>query len=165
MSNARYRVRLRDTEGYRQIVTVWAEGEAEAIERTKLWFELQHDLGQVWAEERIGPDPDPGDLDVAESSAEVNHRSFSPDGEVLSTKFRVEPEHLRRSTHLMRKSGRPSWQRLRARLQTRGIDPSDASLRTPRCTNPTRRTRCGSSCEVSEEPSSCTRRRTKHSIR
>ncbi|HEU4527386.1 MAG TPA: hypothetical protein VFT80_05610 [Actinomycetota bacterium] len=143
MSNARYRVRLRDTEGYRQIVTVWAEGEAEAIERTKLWFELQHDLGQVWAEERIGPDPDPGDLDVAESSAEVNHRSFSPDGEVLSTKFRVEPEHLRRSTHLMRKSGRPSWQRLRARLQTRGIDPSDAvvadsSVHEPDPQNPVR---------------------------
>lgn len=72
MSNARYQVRLRDTEGYTEIVTVWAEGVAEAIERTKLWFELQHDLGQVWAEqetERIGPDPDPGDLDVAESSA------------------------------------------------------------------------------------------------
>lgn len=68
---------------------------------------------------------------------------FSPDGEVLSTKFRVEPEHLRRSTHLMRKSGRPSWQRLRARLQERGIDPSDAvvadsSVHEPDPQNPVR---------------------------
>ena len=129
MSKARYEVRLRDTKGYTQIVTVWAEGETEAIERTKLWFAAEHDLGFVWAEEkaeRIGFAADAGDLDVAESDVDVNHRSFSPDGEILSTKFRAEPEHLRRSTQLMRGSPHPTWRRLRERLRERGIDPFDA---------------------------------------
>jgi hypothetical protein len=31
MSRARYRVRLRDTKGFVEIVTVWAEGETEAV--------------------------------------------------------------------------------------------------------------------------------------
>jgi hypothetical protein len=126
---ARYRVWLRDTKGFVEIVTVWAEGEAEAVEETKSWFDVEHDLGQKWVEERvewIGPDPDPTDLGVAESNAAVNNQSFSASGEVLSTKFRVEPEHLRRSTRLMRESDRPAWQSLQRRLRERGIDPSDA---------------------------------------
>jgi hypothetical protein len=128
---ARFKVQLRDTGGFTEIVTVWAEEEAEAIDATKLWFEVQHDLGQVWVEEEaevIGPDSDPGDLEVAESNEAVNNRSLSPDGEILSTKFRVEPEHLRRSTRLMRESDRPDWQRLRQRLREKGIDPSDAAV-------------------------------------
>lgn len=110
---------------------MWAEGEDEAIDETKVWFDLQHDLGQVWTEqevEMIGSDPDPGDLDVAESNEDVNHQSFSPNGEILSTMFRVEPEHLRRSTRLMRESTRPSWSRLRERLTQRGVDPSDVAV-------------------------------------
>jgi hypothetical protein len=68
MSRARYRVRLRDTKGFVEIVTVWAEGETKAIEAAKVWFEVNHDLGQRWTEqevEQIGRDPDPGDLEVA----------------------------------------------------------------------------------------------------
>jgi hypothetical protein len=131
VGKARYRVRLRDTNGFAEIVTVWAEGEAEAIDATKTWFDLQHDLGQVWVEqeaELLGPDPDPGDLEVAESNEAVNNQSLSTDGEVLSTKFRVEPQHLRRSARLMRESDRPAWCRLRERLRERGIDPSDAAV-------------------------------------
>lgn len=110
---------------------VWAEGETEAINEVKVWFQVQHDLGQVWIEEgaqRMGSDPDAGDLGVAESNEAVNHEHFSPDGEILSTKFRVEPEHLRRSTRLMRESDRPTWQRLRERLRERGVDPADAAV-------------------------------------
>jgi hypothetical protein len=124
-------VRLRDTKGFTQTVLVWAEGETEAINDAKLWFQVQHDLGQVWiAEEakRTGSDPDGGDLGVAESNEAVNHESRSPQGEILSTKFRVEPEHLRRSTRHMRESDRPAWQRLRERLRERGFDPSDAAV-------------------------------------
>jgi hypothetical protein len=131
MGKARFKVRLRDTKGFTEIVTVWAEGEAQAIDATKLWFEMQHDLGQVWVEEEadaMGPDPDPRDLGVAELNEAVNNQSLSPDGEILSTKFRVEPEHLRRSTRLMRESDRPAWQRLRERLREKGIDPSDAAV-------------------------------------
>lgn len=112
-----------------EIETVWAEGETAAINEVKRWFEVQHDLGQVWIEEEaelICPNADPGDLGVAESNEAVNNRSFTWDGKILSTKFRVEPEHLRRSTRLMRESDRPAWQRLRERLRERGIDPSDA---------------------------------------
>ena len=128
---ARFKVRLRNTQGFTEIVTVWAEGEAEAIDATKLWFEGQHDLDHVWVAEEaelIGPDSDPGDLGVAASNEAVNNRSLSPDGEILSTKFHVEPEHLRRSTRLMRQSDRPGWQRLRERLREKGIDPSDAAV-------------------------------------
>jgi hypothetical protein len=114
-----------------EIVTVWAEGETEALEETRNWFRVRHDFGQKWVEveaEQIGPDPDPGDLGIAESDAAVNNQSFSASGDVLSTKFRVEPEHLRRSTLLMRESDRVAWQRLRDRLRERGIDPSDAAV-------------------------------------
>jgi hypothetical protein len=131
MGNARYRVRLRDSKRFMEIVTVWAEGETVAINEVKRWFEVQHDLGQVWVEEEaelIGPDADPGDLGVAESNEAVNNQSFTWDVKILSTKFRVEPEHLRRSTRLMRESDRPAWQRLRERLRERGIDPSDAAV-------------------------------------
>lgn len=124
-------MRLRDTHGLTETVMVWAEGEAEAINEVKLWFEVQHDLGQVWTKEeahQIGSDPDAGDLGVAESNEAVNHESLSPQGEILSTRFRVEPEHLRRSTRLMRESDRPAWQRLRERLRERGVDPSDAAV-------------------------------------
>jgi hypothetical protein len=126
---ARYRVRLRDTRGFVEIVTVWAEGGAEAIEETENWFRVMHDLGQKWVEEEaemIGPNPDPGDLGIAESDAAVNNQSFTADGNVLSTKFRVEPEHLHRSTRVMRESDRPAWQSLRGRLREKGIDPSNA---------------------------------------
>jgi hypothetical protein len=47
MGKARYRVRLRDTNRFMEIVTVWAEGETAAINDVKSWFEVQHDLGQV----------------------------------------------------------------------------------------------------------------------
>jgi hypothetical protein len=110
---------------------VWAEGETEAINEAKLWFDVQHDLGQVWIEEeadRMGSAPDTGDLGVAESNETVNHEHFSPQGDILSTKFRVEPEHLRWSTRLMRQSDRPAWQRLRERLRERGVDSSDAAV-------------------------------------
>jgi hypothetical protein len=110
---------------------VWAESETEAINEAKLWFQVQHDLGQVWIKEevqRIGSDPDAGDLGVAESNEAIDHGHFSPEGEILSTKFRVEPEHLLRSTRLMRESDRPAWQRLRERLRERGVDPSDAAV-------------------------------------
>lgn len=128
---ARYRVRLRDTKGFTEFVTVWADGPKEAIERTKVWFEVMHDLGQVWTEQEaewIGSDSDPSDLEVAESNEVVNNQSYSPDGEVLSTKFRIEPEHLRRSTRLMRESPRPSWSRLREQLTQRGVDLSDVAV-------------------------------------
>jgi hypothetical protein len=108
---------------------VWAESETEALNDAKLWFRVQHDLGQVWIDEearRMGSDPDAGDLGMAESNEAVNHEHRSPQGEILSTKFRVEPEHLRRSTRLMRQSDRPAWQRLREQLRARGVDPSDA---------------------------------------
>ena len=77
------RVRLRDTKGFTEFVTVWADGPKEAIERTKVWFEVMHDLGQVWTEheaEWIGSDSDPSDLEVAESNEVVNNQSYSPDG-------------------------------------------------------------------------------------
>lgn len=51
MGMARFRVRLRDTKRFMEIVTVWAEGETAAINDVKTWFEVQHDLGQVWVEE------------------------------------------------------------------------------------------------------------------
>ena len=129
--NARYRVRLRSTKGFTDIVTVWAEDETAAIDDAKLWFEIQHDLGQVWIDEeaqRIGSAAEAGDLGVADSNEAVNHAHFSPQGEVLSTKFRIEPEHLRRSTRLMRRSDRRAWQHLRDRLQEGGADPSDAAV-------------------------------------
>lgn len=131
MGNARYRVRLRDTKGFTDTVMVWAEGETEAINGAKLWFQVEHDLGQVWIEQeaqRMSSDADAGDLGVAESNEAVNHGRLSPQGEILSTKFRVEPEHLRRSTRFMRESDRPAWQRLRERLRERGVDPSDAAV-------------------------------------
>jgi hypothetical protein len=129
--NERYRVRLRSTKGFTDTVMVWAEGEREAINDSRRWFQVQHDLGTVWIEEaaqRMGSEPDAGDLGVAESNEAVNHERLSPQGEILSTKFRVEPEHLRRSTRLMRESDRPAWQRLRERLRERGVDPSDAAV-------------------------------------
>lgn len=131
MGQARYRVRLRDTKGSTEIVMVWAEGETEGVSKVKNWFAVQHDLGQVWVEqeaELIGPNADPGDLRVAGSNEAVNNQSYTSDGEILSTKFRVKPEHLRRSTRLMRESDRPAWQRLRERLRELGIDPSDAAV-------------------------------------
>jgi hypothetical protein len=127
----RYRVRLRDTKGFTETLMVWAESETEALNDAKLWFQVQHDLGQLWIDEearRMGSDPDAGDLGMAESNEAVNHEHRSPQGEILSTKFRVEPEHLRRSTRLMRQSDRPAWQRLREQLRARGVDPSDAAV-------------------------------------
>lgn len=76
----------------------------------------------------MGSDPDPGDLGVAESNEAVNNQSLLADGDGLSTKFRVEPEHLHRSTRLMRESDRRAWQCLRERLRERGIDPLDAAV-------------------------------------
>jgi hypothetical protein len=127
----RYRVRLRDAKGFTETLMVWAESETEALNDAKLWFQVQHDLGQLWIDEearRMGSDPDAGDLGMAESNEAVNHEHRSPQGEILSTKFRVEPEHLRRSTRLMRQSDRPAWQRLREQLRARGVDPSDAAV-------------------------------------
>lgn len=65
---------------------------------------------------------------MAGANEDVNHRRLSPDGGVLSTKFRVEPEHLRRSTRLMRESDRSAWRRMRERLRERGIDPAAAAV-------------------------------------
>jgi hypothetical protein len=146
---------------------VWAESKTEALNDAKLWFQVQHDLGQLWIDEearRMGSDPDAGDLGMAESNEAVNHEHRSPQEEILSTKFRVEPEHLRRSTRLMRQSDRPAWQRLREQLRARGVDPSDAA-ESPisRCMSPIRNTQCGSSCAGSGAQSSCTRRRTTRS--
>jgi len=127
----RYRVRLRDTKGFTESLMVWAESETQALNDAKLWFQVQHDLGQLLIDEeaqRMGSDPDAGDLGMAESNEAVNHEHRSPQGEILSTKFRVEPEHLRRSTRLMRQSDRPAWQRLREQLRARGVDPSDAAV-------------------------------------
>lgn len=110
---------------------VWAESETEALNDAKLWFQVQHDLGQLWIDEeahRMGSDPEAGDLGMAESNEAVNHEHRSPQREILSTKFRVEPEHLRRSTRLLRQSDRPAWQRLREQLRVRGVDPSDAAV-------------------------------------
>jgi hypothetical protein len=161
LGNARYRVRLRDTKGFTGTVATWAVGETEAIIAAKRWFEIQHDLGQVWIEEEaewISSDRDPGDLGVAESNEAVTHEHLSPQGEILSTKFRVEPEH-RRSTRLMRESDRPAWQRLRERLRERGVDPSDGAVADISCTSQIRNTQCGSSCVGSGARSFSIRRR------
>lgn len=165
MGNARYRVRLRDSKRFMEIVTVWAEGETVAINEVKRWFEVQHDLGQVWVEEEaelIGPNADPGDLGVAESNEAVNNQSFTWDGKILSTKFRVEPEHLRRSTRLMRESDRPAWQLLRERLRERGSILRTRPSPTSQCTSPILRTRCGSRSAGSGAPSCPTPRYLTH---
>jgi hypothetical protein len=55
---------------------VWAQSEAEALNDAKLWFQVQHDLGQLWIDEqarRMGSEPDAGDLGMAESNEAVNH--------------------------------------------------------------------------------------------
>ena len=128
---------------------VWAESETEALNDAKLWFQVQHDLGQLWIDEeahRMGSDPEAGDLGMAESNEAVNHEHRSPQREILSTKFRVEPEHLRRSTRLLRQSDRPAWQRLREHCECEGSIPRTPRSPISRCTSPIRNTKCGSSC-------------------
>jgi hypothetical protein len=51
LSNMRYRVRPRDTKGFTETLMVWAESETEALNDPKLWFQVQHDLGQLWIDE------------------------------------------------------------------------------------------------------------------
>jgi hypothetical protein len=127
-------VRLHHRNGAIDVISVWASGPEEAIDEAKRWIEGSQNLpvpGTGHEVRRIGSKPDPFDLGMGVTSDLVNHRRFTKEGQPLSTLFRAEPDHIRRSTRLLREGEGNGWRQLRELLKSRGISSELAAVVNP----------------------------------
>jgi hypothetical protein len=127
----RYEVVVRHSSGVVDAVTVWEHGSPQAINKVKEWLRVVHDEpaeGATFKARAIGSEPDPGDLGVAVSADAVEHRRFSAAGEPIHTRFRVDPDFVRRLTRMMRLTSVGGWPVVRTLLQARDVSPQAAAV-------------------------------------
>jgi hypothetical protein len=116
---------FRSRSGVRDVVSVWQVDRESAIQAARDWLEFSQDFSnasvtQVEVEE-LGAESDPGDIGVAETNEEVNHRRFSSEGLPVSTAFRGEPDEIQRLTACLRHSQQGNWPLIRSLLEAQGV--------------------------------------------
>jgi hypothetical protein len=112
-SFGRYLVTFHHPSGTREEISVWEEqGPEAAIEAAIDWTDYteRRSLRGIPVEASlVGTEPDKSDLNVATSIESLGHRAYDRNGDPISTRGHLQPQHVRRASVLLWKANSPNW--------------------------------------------------------